>query len=70
MERKNILIVNFLVAGAGIAPASQGYEPREVLLLHPAIHCLCYITLQNKANKTNIIRQNCRCSSAGRATPW
>ena len=24
-----------LVAGAGIAPASQGYEPREVLLLHP-----------------------------------
>lgn len=24
------------VAGAGIAPASRGYEPREVLLLYPA----------------------------------
>ena len=32
-------IVGFLIvtiAGAGIAPASQGYEPREVLLLYPA----------------------------------
>ena len=26
-----------LVAGAGNAPASRGYEPREVLFLHPAI---------------------------------
>ena len=25
-----------LVAGAGIAPAYQGYEPREGLLLNPA----------------------------------
>ena len=26
-----------MVAGAGFAPASRGYEPREVLLLHPAM---------------------------------
>lgn len=26
----------FLVAGAGIAPTARGYEPREILLLHPA----------------------------------
>ena len=28
-----------LVAGAGFAPAPQGYEPCEILLLHPAIIC-------------------------------
>ena len=27
------------VAGAGIAPASRGYGPRKVLLLHPAMFC-------------------------------
>ena len=27
----------YLVAGAGIAPAPGGYEPPEVLLLHPAV---------------------------------
>ena len=27
-----------LVAGPGFAPGSRGYEPREVLLLHPAIY--------------------------------
>ena len=26
-----------MVAGAGIAPASYGYEPHETLLLHPAV---------------------------------
>jgi hypothetical protein len=26
----------FLVAGTGIAPVPRGYEPLEVLLLHPA----------------------------------
>lgn len=26
-----------MVAGAGIEPASRGYEPREVPLLYPAI---------------------------------
>ena len=30
-------------AGAGIAPASRGYEPREILLLYPArvLYCDC-----------------------------
>jgi len=27
----------FLVAGTGIAPMARGYEPLEILLLHPAI---------------------------------
>ncbi len=27
----------FFVAGAGFAPTPEGYEPSEVLLLHPAI---------------------------------
>ena len=27
---------HFYVAGAGIAPASRGYGPRKILLLHPA----------------------------------
>jgi len=26
-----------LVAGSGLEPESQGYEPRELPLLHPAI---------------------------------
>ncbi len=26
-----------IVAGAGCAPAPSGYEPDEVLLLHPAV---------------------------------
>jgi hypothetical protein len=30
------------VAGAGIAPAPEGYEPSEVLLLHPAMNCVPY----------------------------
>ena len=25
-----------IIAGAGLAPAPQGYEPCEILLLHPA----------------------------------
>ena len=29
-------ILSYHVAGAGIAPALQGYEPRDVLLVHPA----------------------------------
>ncbi len=29
-------ILFYLVAGAGIAPTARGYEPREILLLHPA----------------------------------
>ena len=32
-----------LVAGAGIAPAPSGYEPDEVLLLHPAMYCFIKI---------------------------
>ena len=27
---------DYFVAGAGIAPTARGYEPREILLLHPA----------------------------------
>jgi hypothetical protein len=27
----------YVVAGAGIAPAAGGYEPPEILLLHPAM---------------------------------
>ena len=29
--------ISLLVAGAGLEPASRGYEPREVPLLYPAI---------------------------------
>ncbi len=32
-----------LVAGAGIEPASGGYEPPEVPLLYPAIFKLAYL---------------------------
>ncbi|KKS30512.1 MAG: hypothetical protein UU89_C0007G0002 [Parcubacteria group bacterium GW2011_GWC2_42_11] len=36
-----------LVAEAGIAPAPEGYEPSEVLLLHPAIKSIAtfYVVL-------------------------
>lgn len=34
-----------LVAGAGIAPASQGYGPRMVLLHYPAYHPFFWIPL-------------------------
>ncbi len=33
---KRALTTFNVVAGAGIAPASRGYGPREILLLHPA----------------------------------
>ena len=33
-----------LVAGLGIAPRPGGYEPPEILLLHPAIYALCIYT--------------------------
>ena len=37
----NLQCIRFLlVAGAGIAPASQGYGPRMVLLHYPAYHPL------------------------------
>ena len=35
--RESAFCVLYLVAGAGIEPASGGYEPPEILLLHPAI---------------------------------
>ena len=28
---------HFVVAGPGFAPGAEGYEPSEILLLHPAI---------------------------------
>ena len=31
------------IAGAGIAPALQGYEPRDVLLVHPARRLYIYL---------------------------
>lgn len=34
---KRALTTLNVVAGAGIAPTSRGYGPREILLLHPAI---------------------------------
>ena len=37
------------VAGTGIAPMARGYEPREILLLHPAV---CASTIPQKHFET------------------
>ena len=39
----------WLVAGAGIAPTARGYEPREILLLHPAVR---HYTIQHRETAT------------------
>ena len=36
MKKSANALFFILVAGAGIAPTARGYEPREILLLHPA----------------------------------
>lgn len=38
-----------LVAEAGVAPAVPGYEPSELLLLHPAVKIINAISLAFKA---------------------
>jgi hypothetical protein len=47
----------FLVAGPGFAPGSQGYEPCELLLLHPAISsiCSCSTNIRAKIKVRNIL---------------
>lgn len=35
--KKALMRFFLLVAGPGFAPGSRGYEPRELLLLHPAM---------------------------------
>lgn len=38
-----------LVAGAGIAPTSKGYEPFEILLLYPAMYLAIITAEKNKS---------------------
>ena len=40
---------SFLVAGGRFARPSQGYEPRELLLLYPAPYIISHFALKNKA---------------------
>ena len=39
----------YVVAGVGFAPTSQGYEPRELLLLYPAKLIISFFGLKSKA---------------------
>jgi hypothetical protein len=58
---KSGIFTFYVVAGDRIARSSQGYEPRELLLLYPAFYIISYFSLKNKGSRKTHLNMSFSC---------